>query len=250
MSELPDEFYPEIRRCADIYEIPWATLTDKVKDTVAQLTRNNWEVHIRTVEQEADRLSESLYLGPDVFAAVKATRRAMGYYWARAGKYKVSAVHHWLAVNKWNYQEFFAEFPITLPKTPEGLIDGQAMQDDVDNNYEILNRALILDQEAEILRVSALGGGDDTWFDYLPDAINVLSAMQSEFWYHTFAFVWNNPHVFHNTPEDEELQDKFEEISNRVGFFLMDYTSGLIESFCIERSEDDTNIYGDPNSII
>lgn len=164
-------------------------------------------------------------------------RRIAAAYWAQAAKVHVpDALRYFDSMEKWDAGEFAKKYPITLPTNEEGLIDGVEL-----GNSDIsgtLQRAIMFDLQAEIAWAST-HGGDDNWFDYLPNGIIQLQQMQAEDWATIWADVWNNhPYGdsrYYSDDISEEEQDRLdnieEKLAERYGFFLQDVTSGFIYYF-------------------
>jgi hypothetical protein len=172
---------------------------------------------------------------PDLIAnsAANLLFRCAATYWARAaGAHVPDAMRFFDSMEKWDAQEFARKYPITLPTNDEGLIDGLALANsDISGT---LQRAIMFDLQADIA-VTSTQGGDDTWFDYLPNGILQLQSMQAEDWTYIWADIWNT-HPFGLSDDDreeyEEADDDVEEkLAEKYGFYIQDVTSGFIYYF-------------------
>jgi hypothetical protein len=160
-------------------------------------------------------------------------QRIAATYWAdAAGAHIPDALRYFDRMEKWDASLFASIYPVTLPTTPEGMIDARRMA--LYDQINSLQRALMFDTQAEIALASTQGG-DDTWFDYLPNGILQLSSLQSEGWETIWADIWNN-HPYgtdryygDDTPDDEQeaLDDVEERLAEQYGFYLQDVTSGF-----------------------
>lgn len=170
--------------------------------------------------------------------ARKDAYRAAMQYWAEAGGYDREKVVKWFDGNIAVYETldhipydsqvwetFFAIYPIELPMK-EGKVDLQhKFWAEFGGSWQ---RALITAQAAEVMRECALGGGDDTWFDYLPNGIKLLEALQSEEWAIIIKDYVDNVTTL-DREDDEDARDEAEEaIAERWGFFVQDTTSPLV----------------------
>lgn len=226
-NELTPAHHVEITRVADLLDISVDALTTDMISVLKYRQPNVAEIMTHAETHAARR-----YLQPAVDLAVATMRRSVAYYWALASNSRPADVIAWVSDNVWNATSFVAAFPMSLPMSPEGLVDEYEL-----GNIDYLDRALLLDQEINVYETSATGGGDDTWFDYLPDAIMVIPALQAEDWNVNVAFILNNIHIFDNT--DEKNYERF-------GFTLMDDNTQLFRALALPRDENDTTIYG-PN---
>lgn len=171
--------------------------------------------------------------------ARKDAYRAAMQYWALAGQYDTQEVVKFFDDNIGCYETldlvpynpspwttFFETYPIELPRDEFGKVDieGEFFREFGDN----WQRALITSQAAEVMRDCALGGGDDTWFDYLPNGIKLLEALQSEEWALVIKDYVDNVTSL-DREDDEDARDDMEEtMAERWGFFMQDCTSPLV----------------------
>lgn len=161
--------------------------------------------------------------------------RAALRFWAREGKYDETEIIEWFD-NLFNtyptldhipyrepvWESFFVRWPINLPRKPDGKVDAEAL-----DQMTFLQRALITAQAAEVADTCATGGGDDTWFDYLPAGIRLLESLQSEEWATVFA-----EYVDTIAPlDDDERMDAEIEFDNRGNFYVMDVTTPLLNPY-------------------
>jgi hypothetical protein len=174
-------------------------------------------------------------IGPLVNDAHTNMYRAALTLWARAGGYKASEVLNWFEskistyghIHRFPYSEnvwdeFDNLFPIRLPLDDEGKVDATQLDQMTD-----LQRAWLTAQSAEVAETCATGGGDDTWFDYLPNGILTLASLQSEEW----ATVWAD---IINTLRDKDEDERFdaeEALAEKYDFFIQDTTTPLLNMF-------------------
>ena len=162
--------------------------------------------------------------------------RAALTYWAREGNYPVEDVLGWFEATIDEYKSldhipystpvwptFFERFPIPLPRDENGKVDPVKL-----DQMTYLQRAIITAQSAEVAETCARGGGDDTWFDYLPAGINTLRTLQSEEWAHTFAAYVNEVVSIEDEEERFEAEIKFDEAHD---FYIMDTTTALLSFY-------------------
>jgi hypothetical protein len=176
--------------------------------------------------------------GPLVETAYHNLYRTALKSWARQGGYNVSNIWKWLddkleqyggihhfpySDNVWD--EFASLFPIELPRDEHGKVDPAKLDQMTD-----LQRALITSQAAEVAETCAHGGGDDTWFDYLPNGILTLRALQSEEWATVWADYINTIEAAPDEDGDdwEERMGVEEQLAERYDFFIQDTTSHLL----------------------
>ena len=171
--------------------------------------------------------------------ARKDAYRAAMRYWAQAGKYDEQEVVDWFNAHIAIYPTldhvpyenspwtaFFLTYPIELPRDAEGKVDVQhEFFKEFGDNWQ---RALITSQAAEVMRECALGGGDDTWFDYLPNGIKLLEALQSEEWAIIIKDYIDNVLSLDREEDEDERDDMEETMAERWGFFMQDTTSPLV----------------------
>lgn len=166
-----------------------------------------------------------------VLSAELILQRIAATYWAEAANVHIpDALRFFDAMPKWDAKAFAERFPITLPTTPDGMIDAQALTNSI---YEgSLQRALMFDTQAAIAHASTWGG-DDNWFDYLPNGIMQLQSLQSEDWVNAWVDIWNT-HPY-GIVDDQNLSDEEEEdnadyeetLAEKYGFFIQDVTSNF-----------------------
>lgn len=188
--------------------------------------------------------------------ALPALYKATAVHWANAARVPVDDVLKWVFAsttvsdNTYGYGrhvecdlgEMVKAFPVELPRNDAGLIDltdWMKMPDWLDD----MNRALIHGQLAVVTNDIAWGGGDDAWYDYIPDGLAVLTALQSESWNSTFTFVFNNINLYHaDWPEDEEGTFEDAKVRHEADFFLMDTTTSMIDALADQHAMDDFTI--------
>lgn len=157
-------------------------------------------------------------------------------HWAEAGGYDNNEIQAWfndvlnrypsidhIPYNEPVWESFFVRFPINLPRNaPEGKVDTTALDE-----MDLFNRALITAQAAEVAYTCASGGGDDTWFDYLPAGIRLLESLQAEDWATVFAeYVDTIAHL-----DDDERMDAEIAFDERGNFYVMDVTTPLLNPY-------------------
>lgn len=161
-------------------------------------------------------------------------------HWARQGGYPVSAVWEWwdakiaeygtkgrfpYSANVWD--EFAQTWPIDLPRDDDGKVDPKQLDEMTD-----LQRAWITAQSAEVAEQCALGGGDDTWFDYLPNGILTLSKLQTEEWAEVWADYINTMAAAPDDEDDWDARSDVEEaLAEKYDFFIQDCTTPLLTIF-------------------
>ena len=156
-------------------------------------------------------------------------------YWAEAGGYDNNEIQAWfndlletypsidhIPYNEPVWESFFVRWPINLPRNAEGKVDTAAL-----DQMTFLQRALITAQAAEVAETCATGGGDDTWFDYLPAGIRLLESLQSEEWATVFAEYVDTIASL----DDDERMDAEIEFDNRGNFYVMDVTTPLLNPY-------------------
>ena len=238
-------YVAKVREQADKYEVSYDDALAASQEQLDQyhtgpfgdMTRDPYDVFIEHAVESIDPFKVS----PVVMSAHTNLYRAALTYWARQGNYKVSAALKWFdsviekygnlnrvphSANVW--EEFFKTFPIELPRDEAGKVDAAALDQMTD-----LQRALITAQSAEVAETCATGGGDDTWFDYLPNGIITLSKLQTEDW----AAIWAD---YINTMEaapDEDGEDwearmeVEEQLAEKYDLFIQDCTTVLLTHF-------------------
>lgn len=155
-------------------------------------------------------------------------------FWAEQGGYSNDEIQAWYNELLEKYPsyvpydapemvEFFALYPIELPRDDAGKVDAHKL-DQMTN----LQRALITAQAAEVTAECAFGGGDDTWFDYLPAGIRILAALQSEEWAHTFAAFENEVVTIKDEDERFNAEMAFDDAHD---FYIMDVCTFLLRPF-------------------
>lgn len=239
------EYVEEVRRVAKIYEV---SFEDAMRVTQQHLDhfhtgalfgspdRDPYDIFITHAIQSIDPFNDARL----VHDARRNLYKASLKYWARQGGYNVSEVWEWFdaliekygdldripyADNVWT--EFKSRFAIKIPRTEDGLVDATKLDQMTD-----LQRALIASQSAEVAETCALGGGDDTWFDYLPNGILTLASLQSEEWATVFADYIDKMATIPDDDDDLDIQmDVEEKLAEDHGFFIMDVTSHLVSIF-------------------
>lgn len=171
-----------------------------------------------------------------VKSASHTLNRIAATYWARAaGAYVPEAIDYFDSMEKWDATEFAKRYPITLPTDDEGMIDSLKLTNATFAGN--LQRALMFDTQAAIAEAS-VWGGDDNWYDYLPNGMLQLVSLQGEEWAVVWADIWNtHPYGDDRYYSDEIEEDEQERLDNieealaeRWGFFLQDVTSGFVVS--------------------
>ncbi len=162
--------------------------------------------------------------------------RASLTFWAKQGNYPTQDVIAWfddvlskyktidhIPYNEPVWEGFYERFPIELPRDENGKVDPAAL-----DQMTYLQRALITAQSAEVAHTCALGGGDDTWFDYLPAGINTLAKLQAEDWAHLFALYVNE---VVSIPDEDERFDAESTFDEGHDFYIMDTTTPLLSFY-------------------
>jgi hypothetical protein len=155
-------------------------------------------------------------------------------FWAEQGGYSNDEIQAWYNELLEKYPtyvpfdapemiEFFALYPIELPRDDAGKVDVQRL-----DQMTYLQRALITAQAADVTAECAFGGGDDTWFDYLPAGIQILRTLQSEEWAHTFAAYVNEVTSVEDEDERFNAETTFDESHD---FYIMDVCTFLLRPY-------------------
>lgn len=188
--------------------------------------------------------------------ALPALYKATAIHWAAAARVPVDNVLKWvddhttIGDNTFGYGrhvecdlgEMVKAFPVELPRNDAGLIDLTNHRNNPDW-LDDMNRALIHGQLAVVTNDIAWGGGDDAWFDYIPDGLAVLTALQSEFWNTPFTFVFNNMNLYHaDWPEDQEGTFEDAKARHEADFYIMDTVTPMLYALADEHAEDDLTI--------
>lgn len=156
-------------------------------------------------------------------------------YWAKAGGYDNDEIQAWfndlletyptidhIPYNKPVWETFFLYYPINLPRDENGKVDPLKLTE-----MDLFNRAIITAQAAEVAYTCASGGGDDTWFDYLPAGIRLLESLQAEDWATVFAEYVDTIASL----DDDERMDVEIEFDNRGNFYVMDVTTCFLNPY-------------------
>lgn len=242
MHELTPELINEVEALAVRYNVTQLQIVNELHGVLQHRVPD-----VSELDHYAQRVVSDRYLRQPMIDALDSMHRITAYHWAVATKSNMVDVLTWFEDHNWNAREFVKAFPITLPRSDDGLVDPSQF-----DLADALNLALVTDQQAHIFESTAAGAGDDAWFDYIPDAIQMLSALQAENWAEVVAFLINNPHVFsyaHPDPDDV-IANTRQSITDKLGFVIMDDASGLLLAMMPEIDNDameadpDTNVYG------
>lgn len=246
VKDVP-EYVEEVKRISDLWEIPFEDAMSAAQKHLDEWHEGRFgdatrDPHLVFIEHALS------YLDPFNERKIMDDARTLQYrvalkFWARQGGYKVSEVWEWFdsVIAKYRdidhipyaddvWGEFERRWPITLPRDENG-IDARALDQMTD-----LQRALITSQAAEVAHTCATGGGDDTWFDYLPAGIETLAHLQAEDWADVFARYINVMSALSEEDMDRESEDMDnetteEKLADELGFYIMDVTSHLVGIF-------------------
>lgn len=261
-SELtPEQFDAAIRDAAYRFDVAEDVLRREHAQWISEISRPSglWDIEI-----VAERLCPHNPATIIEKGTVLPMKRAAAIQWAWAVRKPASEVLAWFDANtkpnsyngilEVDMLELGKAFPFDVPKT-NGLLNLNALDDSL--NHPI-NRALVYDQLAEV-NGCITSGGDDSWFDYIPDAIAIFSHLQAENWADVFTFVLNNFHTWGypdlNVPNPmeamDELQDKWDTEKDRLmgeadDMSFQAHVSGLLMSMIPEHDEADPNVYPNP----
>lgn len=247
VAEVP-EYVEQVIRLSRTYEVAYDDALAAAQKSLdyyhtgpfGDMTRDPYIVFIEHAVADLDPFKST----PLVMSAHTNLYRVALKYWARQGGYPVSKVWAWFDAKVAKYgdlnhvpysdkiwDEFANLFPITLPRDADGKVDATKLDQMTD-----FQRALITAQSAEVAETCALGGGDDTWFDYLPNGILTLAALQDEGWAPTWAEYINGMEkakakALAENDDEDELYEAEEELSDKLGFFIQDTTTPLLTMF-------------------
>lgn len=220
MTELDDT----ILECARLYDVDPDDLRNGYDEWVSGLRRE--PMLPSDVEYVAEMLTPH-QPGEAVRAGVLPMKRSAAIYWARAARVPASRVLAFIdeghAASQYkgdrdiDMGKIAKAFPIELP---EDLSEWRYNSD--------FQKALLFDQLAEV-NLAMTYGGDDNWFDYLPDGIAILSHLQSESWDDMLLYVRNNWELFAEYDEDK-IHPAYSDMS------FQDVVSGLLLSVLPERN--------------
>lgn len=156
--------------------------------------------------------------------------------WAEQGGYSNDEIQAWftdvmntyptidhIPYNEPVWERMFIRFPINLPRDANGKVDVDKLDD-----MDLFNRALITAQAAEVMYTCATGGGDDTWFDYLPAGIRLLDSLQAEDWATVFAEYVD---TVVSIEDDDERMDAEIAFDEKGHFYVMDVTTPLLSFY-------------------
>ena len=244
VKDVP-EYVAKVQEQADKYEVSFedalnasqTKLDEYHNGPFGDTTRDPYDVFIEHAVSDIDPFPVT----PLVMSGHTALYRTAITFWAREGNYKVSDALKWFdsviakygdlnhvpySANVW--EEFFTTFPIELPRDENGKVDASAL-----DQMSGLQRALITAQSAEVAETCALGGGDDTWFDYLPNGVITLSKLQTEDWAAIWADYINTMEAAPSDDDDnwEARMEVEEQLAEKYDLFIQDCTTPLLMHF-------------------
>lgn len=249
---MNDDTTDYFNKIAELYDVTpealheaWATYRERVK----QYREPDLSTELESVANDVSPHQPELMIR----STIDTYRRAAIIQWARAARVPASTVLTWYdtetikakAENKYASVSMITlgkQFPVELPRDDDGMIDLNLLPDTYNDP---LNRALIYDQLAEV-NYAMTWGGDDNWFDYLPDGLAILTMLQAENWYDSLTIILNNPHTY-QTIDDDEVNDEREAFHERFfdlsAISMQDVVSGFIYALTEDRDDEDRNVY-------